>query len=42
MGPALYGRVGTAEAVRRAIQDSQASLSTLAAQSGINPKTEAK
>ena len=42
MGQLLHGCARTTEAVRRAIQHSQASLSNLAAQYGINPKTVAK
>ena len=42
MGQILHGSVRTTEAVRRAIQHSQASLNALAAQHGINPKTVAK
>ena len=42
MGQVLHGRATTTEAVRRAIQNSQASLRTLAKQYGINPKTVAK
>jgi transposase InsO family protein len=42
MGQVLQGRATTTEAVRRAIQSSQASLRTLAQQYGINPKTVAK
>ena len=42
MGQVLHSRATTTEAVRRAIQSSQASLRTLARQYGINPKTVAK
>ena len=42
MGQVLHGCARTTEAVRRAIQDSQASLNVLAARYGINPKTVAK
>lgn len=42
MGQVLHRCARTTEAVRRAIQHSQASLNTLAAQYGINPKTVAK
>jgi transposase InsO family protein len=42
MGQILHGSARTTEAVRRTIQHSQASLSMLAAQHGINPKTVAK
>ena len=42
MGQVLHGCARTTEAVRRAIQHSQASLSKLASQYGINPKTVAK
>ena len=42
MGQVLHGCARTTEAVRRAIQHSQASLNVLAAQYGINPKTVAK
>ncbi len=42
MGQLLHGSARTTAAVRRAIQHSQASLSRLAAQYGINPKTVAK
>lgn len=42
MGKVLHGRATTTEAVRRAIQDSQASLRVLARRYGINPKTVAK
>ena len=42
MGQILHGSARTTEAVRRAIQHSQASLNTLANQYGINPKTVAK
>ena len=42
MGQILHGSARTTEAVRRAIQHSQASLNTLASQYGINAKTVAK
>ena len=42
MGQVLHGSATTTEAVRRAIQDSQESLRTLAKRYGINPKTVAK
>jgi transposase InsO family protein len=42
MGQVLHGCATTTEAVRRAIQHSQASLRTLAKRHGINPKTVAK
>jgi transposase InsO family protein len=42
MGQILHGSARTTEAVRRAIQHSQASLNALASQYGINPKTVAK
>jgi transposase InsO family protein len=42
MGQVLHGSARTTEAVRRAIQHSQASLRTLAKRYGINPKTVAK
>ena len=42
MGQVLHGSATTTEAVRRAIQHSQASLRTLARRHGINPKTVAK
>jgi transposase InsO family protein len=42
MGQVLHGSATTTEAVRRAIQNSQASLRELAARYGINPKTVAK
>ena len=42
MGQVLHGCARTTEAVRRAIQHSQASLNALASQYGINPKTVAK
>jgi transposase-like protein len=42
MGQILHGSATTTEAVRRAIQNSQASLRELAARHGINPKTIAK
>ncbi len=41
-GQILHGSARTAEAVRRAIQHSQASLRSLAKRYGINPKTVAK
>ena len=41
MGQILHGSATTAEAIRRAIQNSQASLRELAARYGINPKTVA-
>ncbi len=40
MGQILHGSATTTEAVRRAIQNSQASLRELAARYGINPKTD--
>jgi transposase InsO family protein len=42
MGQVLHGSARTTEAVRRAIQHSQASLRALAKRYGINPKTVAK
>ena len=42
MGQLLHGSASTTEAVRRAIQHSQASIRALAARYGINPKTVAK
>ena len=42
MGQILHGSARTTAAVRRAIQDSQASLSKLASHYGINAKTVAK
>jgi uncharacterized protein YggE len=42
MGQVLHSNATTTEAVRRAIQNSQASIRTLAKQSGLNPKTVAK
>jgi len=42
MGQILHSRATTTEAVRRAIQSSQASIRTLAKQYGINPKTVTK
>lgn len=42
MGQLLHGSARTTAAVRRAIQDSQASLIELASRYGINPKTVAK
>ncbi|WP_096701735.1 IS481 family transposase [Magnetospirillum sp. 15-1] len=42
MGQVLHGCATTTEAIRRAIQDSQESLRTLAKRYGINPKTVAK
>jgi transposase-like protein len=42
MGQVLHGCDTTTEAVRRAIQDSQASLRVLAARYGVNQKTIAK
>jgi transposase InsO family protein len=42
MGQILHGSATTTEAVRRAIQNSQESLRTLAARHGINQKTVAK
>jgi len=42
MGQVLHGRATTTETVRRAIQNSQASIRTLASRYGINPKTVAK
>ena len=42
VGQVLHGSATTTEAVRRAIQNSQASLRALAKRYGINPKTVAK
>ena len=42
MGQVLHGSATTTEAIRRAIQHSQASLRVLARRHGINPKTVAK
>src|SRR3954451_11574041 len=42
MGQVLHGSATTTEAIRRAIQHSQASLRALAHRYGINPKTVAK
>src|ERR1035441_1780736 len=42
MGQILHGSATTTEAVRRAIQNSQASLRVLARRYGINQKTVAK
>src|SRR4029077_17503140 len=42
MGQVLHGSATTTEAIRRAIQHSQASLRTLARRYGINQKTVAK
>jgi transposase-like protein len=42
MGQVLHGSATTTEAIRRAIQNSQASLRELAVRHGINPKTVAK
>jgi transposase InsO family protein len=42
MGQVLHGSARTTEAVRRAIQHSQASLRALARRHGVNPKTIAK
>ncbi|TAM16063.1 MAG: helix-turn-helix domain-containing protein, partial [Candidimonas sp.] len=42
MGQVLHGCATTTEAVRRAIQNSQASLRALARHYGINQKTVAK
>src|ERR1700693_1888148 len=42
MGQILHGSARTTEALRRAIQDSQASIRALARRYGINPKTIAK
>ena len=42
MGQVLHGSARTTEAIRRAIQHSQASLRTLAQRHGITPKTVAK
>lgn len=42
MGQVLHSSARTTEAVRRAIQNSQASVRALARQYGVNPKTVAK
>ncbi len=42
MGQILHRSATTTEAIRRAIQNSQASLRELAVRYGINPKTVAK
>ena len=42
MGQVLHSRATTTETVRRAIQNSQASIRSLAKQYGIIPKTVAK
>jgi transposase-like protein len=42
MDQVLHGSATTTEAVRRAIQHSQASLRDLARRYGVNPKTTAK
>lgn len=42
MGQILHGSARTTAAVRRAIQNGQESLITLARRHGINPKTVAK
>jgi transposase-like protein len=42
MGQVFHSSATTTEAVRRAIQNSQASIRALAKQHGINPKTVAK
>ncbi len=42
MGQVLHGSARTTEAIRRAIQHSQASVRALAGRYGINPKTVAK
>jgi transposase-like protein len=42
MGQVLHGSATTTEAVRRAIQNSQESLRSLATRHGINQKTVAK
>ena len=42
MGQILHGSATTTEAIRRAIQNSQASLRVLAKRYGINQKTVAK
>jgi transposase InsO family protein len=42
MGQVLHGSATTTEAIRRAIQDSQESLRSLAKRYGVNPKTVAK
>jgi transposase InsO family protein len=42
MGQVLHGSATTTEAIRRAIQNSQASLRALSKRYGVNPKTVAK
>ena len=42
MGQVLHGSATTTEAVRRAIQHSQASIKSLAKRYGVNHKTVAK
>ena len=42
MAQVLHGSARTTAAVRRAIQNSQASVRSLAKQYGVNPKTAAK
>jgi uncharacterized protein YjcR len=42
MGPVVHGSARTAAAARRAIQQSQSSLNTLADRYNLNPKTVAK
>jgi hypothetical protein len=42
MGQILHGSARTTAATRRAIQDSEESLKTLAVRHGINEKTAAK
>ena len=42
MGQVLHASARTMAAVRRAIQDSQESLRSLAKRNGLNPKTVAK
>ncbi|HEX8684661.1 MAG TPA: IS481 family transposase, partial [Ardenticatenaceae bacterium] len=42
MGQVLHGSATTTEAVRRTIQNSEASIRTLAERHGVNPKTIAK
>ena len=42
MGQILHGSATTTEAVRRAIQNSQASIRSLSKRYGVNPKTVAK
>ena len=42
MGQVLHGSATTTEAIRRAIQNSQVSLRSLAKRYSINPKTVAK